>query len=251
MYYQRRQEARIVIKKALPNLRKLKTEQNQAEFNSLLLQAVPEIKNYINRRIKMAIEKGHFPKNKYATNDFIDQLFVETYDHIEEFDNEDEFSIWLYQMTNELLDDAFTKEEFDELFYDNIDDYLKQDWEKMEEKYTMDSDGDMTLNEDLDDISYHQNTFTLDDVFIDDTQAAMDAAIDKSLHQDDIDRHVQTVLHHLPISMRIVFELFTKQHLTIEEIAQVRKSNVAETKKLLDDTRKAIQVSLLNRYPVE
>jgi len=122
MYYQRRQEARIVIKKALPNLRKLKTEQNQAEFNSLLLQAVPEIKNYINRRIKMAIEKGHFPKNKYATNDFIDQLFVETYDHIEEFDNEDEFSIWLYQMTNELLDDAFTKEEFDD-----YQDHLKKE----------------------------------------------------------------------------------------------------------------------------
>lgn len=251
MYSQRRQETRVILKKELPKLRKLKKEQNQAAFNELLLQVVPEIKYYIKRRINTAIAKGHFSKNKYATNDFIDQLFVETYDHIEEFNDEDEFSIWLYKMTNQLLEDAFTEEEFDKLFFNNIDDYLKQDWDIMEEKFTMDNDGDLTMNEDLEDISYHQNEYKLVDVFLEDAQASMDASIDKSLYQDQIDRHVNVVLHNLPTSMRIVFELFTKNHLTIEEIAVIRKSNVADTNKLLDDARKAIQVSLLNRYPVE
>ena len=51
--------------------------------------------------------------------------------------------------------------------------------------------------------------------------------------------------------MRKVFELFTKDHLTLEEIAQVRNNTLEETKALLKGAKKALQVSLLNRYSKE
>jgi DNA-directed RNA polymerase specialized sigma24 family protein len=59
------------------------------------------------------------------------------------------------------------------------------------------------------------------------------------------------VLHNLPTKMRKVFELFTKDHLTLEEIAQVRNNTLEETKALLKGAKKALQVSLLNRYSKE
>jgi hypothetical protein len=72
-YYEIRKELRISIKKTLPSLIKFKQEENEAAFYDVLLKVVPDIRKYILKRIKTAIQKNHFPKNKYVPNDFIDQ----------------------------------------------------------------------------------------------------------------------------------------------------------------------------------
>ena len=84
-YYRSRKELQISIKQTLPNLIKLKAEENRSAFNQLLLEIVPTIKQYIAKKLRNAIKNEHFPKNKYNTNDFIDQLFIEVYDHIQAF----------------------------------------------------------------------------------------------------------------------------------------------------------------------
>ncbi|WP_432410106.1 sigma-70 family RNA polymerase sigma factor [Rasiella sp. SM2506] len=250
-YYEIHRQLRISIEQTLPNLIKLKTEENRIEFNKLLLEIVPDIRRYLIRRIKTAIKKNHFPKNKYAPNDFIDQLFIETYDHIENFSNEDEFLVWLYKKINELLDDAITEETFDDLFYENIDDYSKKEWDQMEENFTAESDGDLIMKEELDDISYYKGTYKVNDVFIENTESELIKKIDKTLHQEQVDKHIQTVLHNLSSSIRNVFELYTKQHLTIAEIATIRNITVSEAKQFLDDARNSLKVSLLNRYSID
>jgi RNA polymerase sigma factor (sigma-70 family) len=249
-YYTTRKQLRLSIKQTFPNLIKLRREDDKIAFNKLLLEVMPDVRKYIIKRIQTAILKNHFPKNKYVANDFIDQLFIETYDHIENLSNEDEFYVWLYKKTNELLDDAITKEVFDDLFFKNIDDYSQREWDQMEEKFTVESDGDLIMKEELDDISYYKNPYTVSDVFKENTESGLVEKIDKSLHQEQVDRHVQFVMHNLPMPSRNVFELFTKQHLTIAEIAEVRNISIAETQKLLDEARKLLKASLFNRYTI-
>lgn len=249
-YYKIRKELRITIKQTLSELIKFKKDENKVAFNKLLLDVIPDIRPYIIKRIKTAIQKNHFPKNKYVPNDFIDQLFIETYDHIENITNEDEFYVWLYKKTNELLDDAITEEEFDDLFFQNIDDYSKQEWDQMEEKFTAESDGDLIMKEELTDISYHQNPYTIKDVFIENNEGELIKKIDETLHQDQIDKHVQFVLHNLPLQTRNVYELFTKHHLTLTEIAEVRGLSIPDAKQLLDNARKLLKASVFNRYTI-
>jgi RNA polymerase sigma factor (sigma-70 family) len=246
-YYKIRKQLRVSIKQTFPNLLKFKQEENKVEFNNLLLDAVPEIRKYIIKRVQTAIQKNHFPKNKYVPNDFIDQLFIETYDQIENFSGDDEFYVWLYKKTNELLEDAFIKEEFDDLFFKNIDDYSKQEWEQMEENYTAESDGDLIMKEELDDISYYKNPYSLDDVFIENTESELVHKIDEKLHQEQADKHIEIVLHNLPLPSRNVFELYTKQHLTIPEIAEVRNISILEAEQLLESARESLKASLFNR----
>lgn len=74
--------------------------------------------------------------------------------------------------------------------------------------------------------------------------------IDESLHQEQVDKHVQLVLHNLPLQTQNVFELYTKHHLTIAEIAEVSNISITDIKKLLDDARKLLKASLLNRYTI-
>ena len=249
-YYEIRKELHISIKQIFPDLIKFKKEENRVVFNKLLLDIVPDIRKYIIKRIKTAIQKNHSLKNKYLPNDFIDQLFIETYEHIENFSNEDEFYVWLYKKTNELLDDAITEEEFDDLFFKNIDDYSKQEWDQMEESFTAESDGDLIMNEELDDISYYKNPYTVNDVFIENSESELIKKIDKSLREEQVDKHIQIALHNLPFQTRNVFQLFTKHHLTIAEIAEVRNISITDAKQLLNGARKSLKASLFNRYPI-
>lgn len=250
-YSERRENSRVIIRKTFFNLVTLKKENNTAAFNKLLLEIAPEIKKYVVSRLRTAIKKDHISKNKYAPNDFLDQLFIETYDHIDEFSNEDEFYIWLYKKIDELLDDVITEETFDDLFFTNIENYSKQEWKQLEEEFTAESDGDLIMKEELDDISYYKAPYTPKDVFIEHTESALVDKIDKHLHDEEIDRHIETVLHNLSRPMRTVFQLFTKQHLTLEEIAAIQKEPIEKVQELLANARKAIKVSMFNRYDLE
>lgn len=246
--YHQQKQIRIVVENSFLDLVEFKKKGDKESFNQQLLKILPEVKNYINERLATAIKKGHFSKGKYKADDFIDQLFIEVYDHIDQLDNEKDFYLWLFKKTNELLDDTIVEEEFDDYFFKNIDDYSKPEWDAMEEKYSTDGDGDLLMIEELDDSSYNHNDYTLNHVFIENDEKEMTKKIDADLSEEAVSRHINLVLQNLPSAMREVFNLFTRQQFTLEEIGAIRKSTAKEAEKLLNDARKALQVSLFNRY---
>ena len=247
-YYQNKQEFRLFVKQSYSSLVKLKSEGDKTAFNSLVLKILPTLKNYINRGLNVFISKGNFSKGKYKADDIIDQLFIEIYDHIEEVRHENDFYSWLYLKTNELMEDIQVEEEFNDFFFKNIDNYSKPEWDAMEEKYSTDADGDLLLIEELDDSSYNHNDYDLKPVFIEDNEVEFISKIDKHLNQDTVKNHTAFLLHNLPYAMRHVFELFTNESLSLEEIAIVRKTTIEEVKQLLHDAKRVLQVSLFNRY---
>lgn len=211
---------------------------------------MPEIKKYVNGQLKTAIKKGHFSKNKIKADDIIDQLFIEIYDHIDEVKQQKDFYLWLFKKTNELLDDITVEEEFDEFFFKNIDDYSKPEWDAMQENFSTDGGGDLLMIEELDDMSYNHNDYTLNHVFIEDNQKALIEKIDNDLSAEEVQNHIQMVLYNLPYSMRNVFELFAIEQLELEEIAKIRNNTLEEVSQLLNDTKQVLQASFLKRYAI-
>ncbi|MCI2227608.1 sigma-70 family RNA polymerase sigma factor [Polaribacter sp. MSW13] len=247
-HFQSKSEFRLLVTESFSGLIEFKKDENQTSFNDLVLKILPEIRKYVNQRLKTAIKKGCFSKKKYKADDFIDQLFITIYDNIEEVKNENDFYLWLFKKTNELLDDIIVEEEFDDLFFKNIDDYSKPEWDAMQEKYSTDGGGDLLLIEELDDLSYNHNDYSLNHVFVEDNERDLLEKLDKEISEEKIKEHIDLVLHNLPSNMRIVFYLYTNQKLKIEEIAEVQQKTIAEVESILSDAKKAIQRSLLNRY---
>lgn len=250
-YHQNKKDFRITVTNTFPSLIQLKKEGDQASFNDLVLKIMPELKKYVNGQLNTAIKKGHFSKNKYKADDIIDQLFIEIYDNIDEVEDEKDFYLWLFKKTNALLDDIVVEEEFDDLFFKNIDTYSKPEWDAMQENYSTDGGGDLLMIEELDDMSYNHNDYTLNHVFIENTEKDLVKKIDKDLNAEEIQNHISMVLHNLPQPMRNVFELFTIQQLELEEIAQIRNSTLTEVEQLLKDAKKALQLSFFNRYAID
>ena len=109
-YYQYQKEFRVFIETTFQDLVKLKEKGDKVSFYTQLLKILPKIKKYIAGSLNSAIKKGHFSKNKYKADDFIDQLFIEIYDHIDEVEKDNHFYLWLFKKTNELIENTIVEE---------------------------------------------------------------------------------------------------------------------------------------------
>ncbi len=250
-YYESKKEFNVFVASTFSDLKRFKKENDKAAFNALLLKTLHQVKRYINSRLSTALTKGNLPHGKYKADDFIDQLFIEVYDHFNQVKNEKELHPWLFKKADGLLEDTIVNEEFDEYFFKNIDDYSKPEWDEMEEKFSTDGGGDYVMIEELDDISYPKNDYVLNHVFIEDDNKEIMDKLDKELGEEGIRKHTDMVLHQLPLPMRTVFELATEYQFTIEEIAIIRNQNFEEVRQLLENARKSLEVSFFNRYDID
>ncbi|MFD1553360.1 sigma-70 family RNA polymerase sigma factor [Putridiphycobacter roseus] len=248
--YQSLNEFRVYIENKVPSLLKHKEAGDQASFNEQLLKILPTVRGYIGERLHAAIKKGHFPIGKYKADDFIDQLFIEVYDHIEEIEKSKDFYLWLFKKTNELLEDAMEEEEFDELYFKNIDKYTKPEWDEMEENYSIDAGGDLKMIEEFDDRSYNHNDYVLNKVFIEEDEKPLIEKLDKELKEEDINRHINMVLEKLPSLLQETFYLSTIQEFKPSEIAVIKNTSIQKVEKLLADARKTIKQSFINRFSI-
>lgn len=252
MAHSKKQEVlRLRIENSFQQLKRLKKQKNRESFNKELLELLPDIKKHINRRLTVALKKEYFPKNKYSVDDFVNQLFIEVYDNIDTVKEEKHLYLWLFKKTNELLEDVIVEEEFDDFFFKNIDTYSKLEWDAMEQEFSVDAGRDFVMMEEFDDVSYSHEGYTLNHVFVEDNKKALIDKIDKSLDDKTIANHLKTVLYNLPLSMQDVYELYAEQKFSLAEIAEIRNMAVEDVETLLKDVRKALQVSLFNRYPAQ
>ncbi|MFK7812980.1 MAG: sigma-70 family RNA polymerase sigma factor [Maribacter sp.] len=250
-YFEGKKSFNVFVASTFSDLTQFKKEDNQDAFNSLLLKTFHQVKRYITIRLSTALAKGNLPKGKYKADDFIDELFIETYDHFAEVKGKKDLHSWLFKKANEILERTIIDEEFDDYFLKNIDEYSKPEWDEMEEKFSTDGDGDLVMIEELDDISYPKNDYVLNHVFVEDSKKEIMDQLDKDLGEENIKKHVAMVLHNLPLPMRTVFKLATEYQFNLEEITIIRNQSLEEVRLLLESARKVLGSSLFNRYTAE
>ncbi|SFR77673.1 RNA polymerase sigma factor [Maribacter stanieri] len=241
-------DVRIIMKETYSKLVSFKRKGNRESFNSELLKVLPQIYRYVSKRLNSAVANGKLNKGMFNPNDFTDQLFIEVYDNIDDIKTENELHIFLFKKVDELLEDSLVEEEFDHVFFDNIDTYSKPEWDAMEENYTQDGDGDFLLLEELDDKSVDKSNYSLNQVFITEEEKQLADKLDESLNKERIYRHIQLVLDKMNMPMRTVFELYANEGLTTEEIAEIRKATLSQVEDLLSSARKLLKDSFEKRF---
>lgn len=230
------------------DLIRLKKEDNRKAFNELMLKVLPQVKIYVTQKLNRAIKNGNIPKGKYKPDDFVDQLYIETFNHINEIKNEKDLHPWLFKKADELFADTITDEEFDDFFFKNIDKYSKPEWDAMEEKYSTDADGDFIMLEELDDISYNKNDYTLKDIFIENEEQEIVNELDNQLSEEKIIKHIQMIVQQLPLRMQTVFDLAVNHQFEPRDIAKIKDISVSEVTSLLNISRNTISTSFKKRF---
>jgi DNA-directed RNA polymerase specialized sigma24 family protein len=232
----------------LKKLVKLKKEGDDALFYNLLAEVIPNIRKYTIKKIITSIKQGYLPNNKYDPNDIIDQLFIETYDHIENLYNEKEFYIWLYQKTDQLVENIIIEKELDALNFRKKEESSKPEQHKIHKNYNSDEAGNLLMLKKIEHTSCQQNENILNTLFLKNKEQILIEKVNKNLNTEEVKSHIAVELSTLPFALRTVFELYTNQYLKHEEIAQIMNTTIQEVEQLLNDSKKALQISFFNRY---
>ncbi|TFG73043.1 MAG: sigma-70 family RNA polymerase sigma factor [Flavobacteriales bacterium] len=246
--YEAQEKIHILIERAYNDLKKFRKEGDRSSFNRRLMKVLPELGRYIDKRLRTALTREALPKGKYRVDDFVDQLYIDIYDHWEEIKSDKELRPWLFKKADELLKDSIDEETFDALFFENIDNYSKAEWDAMAEKYSAEGDGDLVMMDELDDISYRKHHYLLKNVFLEDSKKDLMAKLDQDLGRERIEKHADMVLHHLPLAVQTAFELFNEHLFDPMDIAQIMNRNHKEVEQLLETARKSMESSLYNQY---
>ncbi|AKA34228.1 RNA polymerase subunit sigma-70 [Flagellimonas lutaonensis] len=236
---------------AFADLKRLKAEGNDKAFNERLLEILPAVKNYLGSRLNNALRKGIIPRGKYRADDFLDELFLEVFEHFDEVSDKSDLHPWLFKKADALFEDKLVEEEFDAVFFENIHKYSQLEWQAMEEEFSTDGDGDLVMLEELDDISYKRHDYLLKNIFLEDDKKDLMAKLDHQFDKDAIARHVDLVLNRMPEHMQTVFQLHIEQRFGAGEIALIKSLAVAEVEQLLSEARQRLEKSLYYRYLID
>lgn len=248
LHYDKKQaEFHRFVNDNFETLKRLREEDKRSAFNELLLKVLPDIRRYITRGLRIALEKGVISHNKFKPEDLFDQLIIDVYDDLGEVRDKEEFHAWLFKKAEKLLEDMEVEEEFESYFYDNIDDYSRAELEEMKEAFSTDGDGDLVMMEELDDISYKNHHYLLKNIFLDDAHEDLMALMDTDTQQGRTQHHLDSVLFQLPPNMRSVFELATEQLFSIEDIARIKGVSQERIERTLDRARELLRDSLKDR----
>ncbi len=122
-----------------------------------VLSIISVLHPYVKQRLKVVESLGIIPKNMYKSNEIIDDVVLEIYENkTDKKIDINQLKLMMFSMSNKKLLKLFKKEEWHKNSI-SIKVLLEEELALLEEKFTIDSGFDLIMNEELEDISYHQH----------------------------------------------------------------------------------------------
>jgi len=212
----------------MKKIAKLKAHQEAAKmekFGKRVLKLIPEVKPYVRHRLYLAESMEIVPENMYRSTGIIDDAIILLYESdISKLRSTIDLKIMFFKLVKECLDEIFKKEAWhqDSISTEKI---LHQELNKLRERFTVDSDGDYIMNEELTDISYLQKDFTPQLFIFDDAKESVKTAFDLDYLDEERKSAFTKLYSVLSIEASNVVDLHVFGKLSTSEIAQIKKTD--------------------------
>ena len=203
---------------------------------------------YAKQRIRVGEKLGYFPRNMYKSSEIIDEVVLEIYEKgVHKSKDADELRIIMFGLLNSKMTSLYKSEEWHkESFSTKL--ILEAELRQMEENFTSDAGNDLIMNEDLDDISYHQNNGGPKDLPYDESEEGVKTflGLDQiEKYQENNDRNdLRKVYYKLPVNTSNIVDLYILGKLSFHEIATILKMEVSEVKEIVNSVRETIKNQL-------
>lgn len=203
---------------------------------------------YSKQRIRVGEKLGYFPRNMYKSSELIDEVVLEIYENGEHKSKDvEELRMEMFGLLNEKMSSLFKSEAWhkDAISTKLI---LEEELKQLEENFTTDAGNDLIMNEELDDISYHQNDTDLSELPYDDSEEGVKLflGLDQIKHfQENEDRTaLRKVYYKLPVNTSNIVDLYILGKLSFHEIAIILDMEVSEVKEIVSFVRETIKNQL-------
>jgi len=203
---------------------------------------------YSKQRIRVGEKLGYFPKNMYKSSEIIDEVVLEVYEKgLHKSKDAEALRMAMFGSLNTRMSSLFKSEAWHK---DSISTklILEEELKKLEENFTSDGGNDLVMNEDLDDISYHQNNGGPKDLPYDESEEGVRTflGLDQiKIFQEKSDRTaLRKVYYKLPVNTSNIVDLYILGKLSFHEIASILSMDVSEVKEIVNSVRETIKNQL-------
>ena len=225
-----------IASKHLSQLNKLRNEEDKEHFNFLIKQLLPAILGFVARYLSYSKTKV---ASGFTIDDLVDEIYLALYERFEERPkNDKEFSPWSFQIARKTLE-SFMEKHYTKNAHISFDKLAEEELLSMEEKFTADADGELIMQEDLDDISY-ENTKLGNEILNNDALIELPADI-------EIEPVVNEVLANVDENAKRAFELFWLHEMTAKEIAKSMRMQIEAVENIIDYISFSIVSKLKNK----
>lgn len=230
--------------KAHPQLIEYRKQDDRDKFNELMDILLPEIKEYTENWLKRAEESHHVDIGQYKAEDFIGELYIAAYDHIEEVKEDKRLYVWMLSKVNQIMEDKITDDNFDATFFKSINEYVDQEQASMDERLTVNDEGEVVLEDSLDatmnDTVDKKYRYTVEEVFVDHADEDIVEKIKLHLKAKDVDIAVHNIINASTLQEKSIIDLYTIHRLSVLEIAEVTKIESKNVQKVISQLQWSI-----------
>jgi RNA polymerase sigma factor (sigma-70 family) len=235
-------------KNQMNEIKKAKITKNANKFKKLINKMLPALRTYIARRLNMAHSTGLINKYGISPEEVIDVVYLTLYDRVEqEQKHAADLETWVYQVVDEVLDAQLMEKIFESEHLIYLQKMEDLELSGLEEKYSVDAEGELIMDEELDDVSYQQKLYNPAD-FLQDTDTL--ESIENQLSEyDKIKMHDEIQRYLIPLAEeeRTIFDLFWIVGLSMKQIARIKKISVPQVENILKRVGAHIRKKLSNR----
>ncbi|ULC58512.1 hypothetical protein MBM09_11330 [Flaviramulus sp. BrNp1-15] len=216
------------------SLEKLNDKATQTAFDKKVVSVTQHLRAYTNHRLYIAESTGIIPKNMYTSNDLIDEGIAKFYERGYNIDDDiSQIKLKLFKIVDNDLNELFKNEAFHKNTM-STHSILEEELDGLEEKFTVDEDFDLIMNEELSDISYKQDQNN--DVFVyDNENEAIKSAFEISDISSTRNKHLLGKIYTwLPLNVSGIVDLFVFGNLSFDEIAKVKSIEARRVERVLE-----------------
>ena len=202
-----------------------------------VLSIISILHPYVKQRLKVAESLGIIPKNMYRSNEIIDDIVLEIYENkTDKKIDINQLKLMMFSILNKKLFKLFKNEEWHKNSI-SIKILLDEELALLEEKFTIDSGFDLIMNEELEDISYHQHDgephLLESDAIQFDIADFLDLK-DKSFFKDKGKQNLVLKMYgELPLQSSNIVDLHVLGKLKLDEICKILVLHITEVEKVI------------------
>ena len=209
-----------------------------SSFEKKTLSIVHLLHPYVKQRLKVGENLGILPQNMFKANEIIDEVILSVYENDTNNNIEtNDLRLLMFELTNNRLQSLFDDEKWHK---DTISTkiLLEEELKLLEENFTVDDGNDLIMNEELDDISYHQNDHESHLLASDGSQEnvleLLDISDTKVFEKQSNKNILQRMYKLLPLQTSNVVDLYILGKLDIQEISNILNVDIIEVKRIID-----------------
>lgn len=201
-----------------------KEENDFNEFYNKISSFAPDLKKFMTRSLMAAEAQSSIDRGFYDAEGMLDEIYLDVFKDLLQYTDEDKLKTILFAKAVQKIEEKKILEQ-ENPDYLSTETLLKQELNRLDEKFTSQADGDLILNTELDDISYKQKKEHSTKVILDDS---LEQQLIKKLDmQDELLPSIEhralfgTLYYNIPLRSKSVLELYVFGNQSAHEISEI------------------------------